>query len=1022
MTNSRGSIWRKCDFHIHSPFSALNNQFGNDFDLYVKNVFKKAIEKNISVIGITDYFTIDGYKKIKTEYLENDLKLKEIFTIEEVEKIKGMLVLPNIEFRLNKIIQIIKKVGAETKIENGRVNFHVIFSNEVPIKTIEENFLHDIDFLYESEPDEKDKRKKLKLDNIVALGKRLKTEQSEIKGEDAEVGMAHAVVDDEDITEILTTNNDFKEKYFIVVPSDEDLSEISWKSQDGLTRKVLLSRAHAFFSSNSKTIEFGLGEKSESIEEFKKEFKSLKPCIWGSDAHNFEKLFEPDLKRYCWIKADPTFEGMRQILFEPKDRVYIGSYPELFTRIRNNQSNYINSLELTNIPTYDGAKGVWFKDFHIPFGLELIAIIGNKGKGKSAIADILGLLGNSHIEKKDYSFLNTDKFCQKGYSENFMGTLKWFDKTEVIKPLNSNVDFTNVERVKYIPQSYLEKLCNTEDGAFKEEINKVVFSRLEDADKLGKNSFLELEEYQTQLINQRINELKTKLFSSNKLIEALEIKKSTDYLSTVKNKLTAKRQELANHEIEKEKIKHVENPETDISSSEEQRKKAENLAKINAEILRLESLIEIETKSFNTAKISFSELEIIKQEVLAVVESFEEWKKGKREKYLKYELNIDEIIKLSSDTTKIESLLQIESNKINLSTTYLSKQSTKNSLSEELSLVVKLLKNRHQKEIIEKDLEKPFKDWQEYQRLLKEWEEKRKLIIGTGSTDSTIIFLENELNYLQNILPTEIVASINERRNIVKEIYNQKKLIQEVYNKMKIAISEILKEYSDDQKITIETSFRLNKSFYSQFFDYVNRYGAFYSNGDIELKKITSNFNFNDESQIVEFLKFLLGLDIRFKDGRRQDFYNYICSLDYLVPEYDLRLNGKNLSQLSPGEKGGLLLIFYLILDKNNKPLIIDQPEDNLDNQSVAEILVPYIKIAKKYRQIIMVTHNPNLAIVADAEQIIYMNIDKENNYIVSCCAGGIENSEINNHIVNILEGKMKAFDNRRVKYKRQEV
>ena len=69
-----------------------------------------------------------------------------------------------------------------------------------------------------------------------------------------------------------------------------------------------------------------------------------------------------------------------------------------------------------------------------------------------------------------------------------------------------------------------------------------------------------------------------------------------------------------------------------------------------------------------------------------------------------------------------------------------------------------------------------------------------------------------------------------------------------------------------------------------------------------------------------------------------------------------------------------------------------------------------------------MVTHNPNLAIVADAEQIIYMNIDKENNYIVSCSAGGIENSEINNHIVNILEGKMKAFDNRRIKYKRQEV
>ncbi len=136
-------------------------------------------------------------------------------------------------------------------------------------------------------------------------------------------------------------------------------------------------------------------------------------------------------------------------------------------------------------------------------------------------------------------------------------------------------------------------------------------------------------------------------------------------------------------------------------------------------------------------------------------------------------------------------------------------------------------------------------------------------------------------------------------------------------------------------------------------------------------------------------------------------------------PEYDLRLNNKGLTQLSPGEKGGLLLVFYLVLDKDNKPLIIDQPEDNLDNQSVAEILVPYIKRAKKLRQIIMVTHNPNLAIVSDAEQIIYMNIDKESDYEVSYDSGGIEDTTMNNHIVDILEGRMKAFDNRRVKYKK---
>src|SRR5690606_6556761 len=132
------------------------------------------------------------------------------------------------------------------------------------------------------------------------------------------------------------------------------------------------------------------------------------------------------------------------------------------------------------------------------------------------------------------------------------------------------------------------------------------------------------------------------------------------------------------------------------------------------------------------------------------------------------------------------------------------------------------------------------------------------------------------------------------------------------------AISEILKEYSDGQNITIETSFKVDKSFYAQFFDYVNRYGAFYWNGDEEIRKIMHKYNFDDFDQIRTFITELFQLDIRFKDDRRQDFYNFISSLSYLHPEYDLRLNGKSLGQLSPGEKGGLLLVFYLVLDKDN--------------------------------------------------------------------------------------------------------
>ena len=149
-------------------------------------------------------------------------------------------------------------------------------------------------------------------------------------------------------------------------------------------------------------------------------------------------------------------------------------------------------------------------------------------------------------------------------------------------------------------------------------------------------------------------------------------------------------------------------------------------------------------------------------------------------------------------------------------------------------------------------------------------------------------------------------------------------------------------------------------------------------------------------------------------------FYDYIFGLDYLQIKYDLKVDNKDLSELSSGERGGLLLIFYLMLERREIPLIIDQPEDNLDNQSVYKILVTFLKKAKKRRQIILVTHNPNLAVVADAEQIIHVSIDKQNKNDFDFYSGSIENPIINKKVVDILEGTRPAFDNRRLKYRKE--
>ena len=148
-----------------------------------------------------------------------------------------------------------------------------------------------------------------------------------------------------------------------------------------------------------------------------------------------------------------------------------------------------------------------------------------------------------------------------------------------------------------------------------------------------------------------------------------------------------------------------------------------------------------------------------------------------------------------------------------------------------------------------------------------------------------------------------------------------------------------------------------------------------------------------------------------------EGFYDFLFGLDYLEPQYALKMEGKELFELSPGERGLLLLLFYILVEKNDGPLIVDQPEENLDNETVHEILVPSIKLAKQRRQIIVVTHNPNLAVVADADQVIAASIDKKKMCRVTYTSGALENPTVNQHVVRYLEGTLPAFMNRDEKY-----
>ena len=127
-----------------------------------------------------------------------------------------------------------------------------------------------------------------------------------------------------------------------------------------------------------------------------------------------------------------------------------------------------------------------------------------------------------------------------------------------------------------------------------------------------------------------------------------------------------------------------------------------------------------------------------------------------------------------------------------------------------------------------------------------------------------------------------------------------------------------------------------------------------------------------------------------------QDVFEWLYEVEHVRLSYGLKYNGVELENLSPGTKGIVLLILYLGIDvADTRPLIVDQPDENLDNESVYKLLTEYFKTAKKRRQIILITHNPNLVVNADSEQVIVAAVERRENGLphIIYQSGALENN-----------------------------
>lgn len=1009
MNDKRGSKWRKWDLHVHTPASLVQNfraQNAEDvWETYIRDL--EGLPPEIQVLGINDYLFIDGYRRV--------LEYKEQGRLQNIQ-----LILPVIEFR-------IRKFGGNKQFK--RINLHVIFSDKVSPETIQGQFLNGLSAKYQLTPGLNGLTwgGLITQDSLTDLGRKIKatvppTELANF-GSDLEEGFNNINFDETEMLSFLSQGDYFTDKFLLAIGKTE-WDAFSWNDNSIAEKKDAINRCDIVFTS------------AESVEAFQRAKDKLTEqnvndlLLDCSDAHHNSNAEHKDRlgKCFTWIKADPTFEGLKQIIHE-RERIFIGAKPPLLNRIDGNPTKFIDKLTISKVENSSLAE-TWFDGVDISLNGGLVAIIGNKGNGKSAIADIIGLCGNTH-NANHFSFLNQEKFRKKRPSnkaQEFNATLTWRNGTTESKLLSADVDKSLTEKVKYIPQNFLEVLCSSEDGTdFEKELRKIIFSHTPQSDRIGATSLEELISNKSEIIEQAINKIKNDVTTLNNRIADLELKRNSNYKKTIQDSLDKKKAELDAHD--KIKPPQVAAPQ----DSNPQDVVNIQIQSIRDKITVLETTIASKNQEKLQINVAINELTKAQQALINLSNDLSTFVATQRPIYNKYGLSIENIITYSINRQAISDKITERSNQ--LSAINLELGNEPNSLPSQIQTLQTQLKG------LKEQLDAPSKLYQQYLTNLKTWEEGRAAIVGDSQKEGTSSYFTEILRYVDNDLPREFEEAKANRRSLIEGLYDKKDEIIILYRQLFRPVTDFIennRDLIDNYKIKLDVSFQLN-GFIEKFFDHISSgsKGSFIGReeGHKRLQQIIEVADLNSKEGFITFIQEII--DNIFKDKRPDqnseprslreqlkkghtsvDFYNFLFSLEYLVPVYKLKLGDKELSELSPGERGALLLIFYLLLDNDDIPLIIDQPEENLDNQSVHNIIGRFIKQVKNLRQIIIVTHNPNLAVVCDAEQIIHVKIAKDDSNKVSYLVGSIENPEINKSIVEILEGTFPAFDNRTEKYK----
>lgn len=981
---NRGSEWRRWEPHIHTPGTIMNNQFSGP---HAWDDYLTALEHAtpiIEAIAVTDYYVTDTYQEV--------LRHREAGRLPNVG-----LIFPNVEVRLD---------AATSK--GGFVNLHLFVSPEDPQHI---NELHRL--LSRLQFNAMQDRFDCTRADLIRLGKKADPNITD-DGAALTYGASQFKVRFQQLREVYAESSWAKKNILIgVAGGSTDGTSGVREAADQVIRREIEGFAHVIFASSDAQREFWLGNKpSMSVDDVRKVYGGLKPCLHGSDAHDLASVASPFGDRFSWIKGGLEFDALRQACIDPANRAHIGSEPPASAT----PSQVISGIDVLDAP--------WVMTPVIPLNPGLVAIIGARGSGKTALADMIAA-GCDSIRDEAWRAKEWANPSFLVRARQLVGDakvkVKWAvgdTETRALDGSDANGPLS-YERVLYLSQQFVEELCSSDgltDGLLG-EIERVIFEAHPDDTRDGALDF-------SELLEQRA--------SRHRLARAREAEAVAQISDRISTELE-KEKLVASYEAEVAKKKKL----VDAYTADRAKlvsKGSEKRAQRHMELAGVANQIHANLRRFTNQRQAFlamqDEVKDMRRnqapEALRQAQarhahsgmSEEQWAAflmdytGPVDEnltgYVKWVDN--EIGKLKGtvpplgdpntpyfpDDTDLSTLTQavLEAEMKRL-------EKLVNADKEAQRRYAALSKNIATETAALQTLTEKLKDAKGARGRARELQAEREAAYGRAF---------DELIAEQSVLE-ELYAPLMER--LAASSGTLKKLS---FSVARVANVELWAGEAEEGLIDLRKvgAFR-GKGTLQQKADEVLK--AAWETGDsTAVIAAMAEFRRLYQNDLLDHSPVARTDQMEFRTWSKR-FAQWLFSTDHIQIRYGIDYDGVDIRKLSPGTRGIVLLLLYLGLDdKDDRPLLIDQPEENLDPKSVFDELVQLFIEAKSHRQVIIVTHNANLVINTDADQIIVAEAGPHPHMAlpqISYRSGGLENCEIRKVVCEILEGGEAAFRER---------